>query len=433
MGHAGGVGGQALGAAQADGQFEQAKRVQHVEGLGLAARQFQREGRAGALALGFEDRLLFWRSVRAARRQDGADARIGAQAFGQNQGVVLRPLHADVQGLQTAQQQPGGVRVGGRAADGPHLADARHEVRPAHAAARDQVRVAADVFGQGIEDEVGAQLQRALPQGAEEGVVDGDCRRFGLIQGPGARHRAGDVDQLVGWVGGGLQIDGGQAPARFFGLRGRGDHGGVQGVGAFGGGDADRLDAVAGQDAVEQVFGAAIGRGRIDDDVAGPHQGQHGGRDGCHTAGEDQGLVRLVPDRQAVLEDLQVRIVDARIDQAQRLVRVALAQAIGDFEEAFAVLGRFEDEGRSLEQRRLDRALRQGRIIAVAHHQGFRREGAVAEDARAMAVHFYVSSPDPVIADHGKARQTLSHGGEAPRFGSFDRRAAGRDQALRTR
>ncbi len=375
--------------------------------------------------MGLEDRLLFRRGVRAARGQDGADARIGAQALGQDQGVVLRALHADVQGLQTAQQQPGGVRVGGGAADSPHLADARHEVRPAHAAARDQVRMAADVFGQGIEHEVGAQLQRALPQGAEEGVVDGDDRRFGLIQRLGGGDCAGDVDQLVGRIGGGLQIDGGQASAGGLGLGGRRDHGRVQGVGALGGGDADRLDAVAGQDAVEQIFGAAIGRGRIEDDVAGPHQGQHGGRDGGHAAGEDQGLVGLVPDGEAVLEDLQVRIVDARIDQAQRLVRIALAQAIGDFEETLAVLGRFEDEGRGLEQRRLDRALRQGRIIAVAHHQGFGREGAVAEDARAVAVHYYVSSPAPVIADPEKARQTLSHGGEAPRFGNFDRRAAG--------
>src|SRR5690606_10867774 len=119
--------------------------------------------------------------------------------------------------------------------------------------------------------------------------------------------------------------------------------------------------------------------------------------------------------------------------QAQRVVRIALAQAIGDLEEALAVLGRFEDEGRGLKQRRLDRALRQGRIIAVAHHQGFGREGAVAEDARAVAVHYYVSSPAPVIADPEKARQTLSHGGEAPRLGNFDRKAAGGDQAVRTR
>lgn len=134
--------------------------------------------------------------------RDGADARVGAQPLGQDQGVVLRPLHADVQGLQTAQQQPGGVRVGGGAADGPHLADARHEARPAHAAARDQVRVAADVFGQGIEDEVGAEFQRALPQGTQEGVVDGDDRRFGLTQRPGGVDCAGDVDQLVGRIGG---------------------------------------------------------------------------------------------------------------------------------------------------------------------------------------------------------------------------------------
>ncbi|MNN62484.1 hypothetical protein D3C81_1777910 [compost metagenome] len=163
---------------------------------------------------------------------------------------------------------------------------------------------------------------------------------------------------MVGRVGRGLQIDGGQASARLLRLGRCCDHGGVQGVGALGGGHADRLDPVAGQDAVEQVFSAAIGRGRIEDDVAGTDHGQHGGRDGGHAGREDQGLVGLVPDGQTVLEDFQIGVVDARVDQAQRLVRVALAQAVGDLEEALAVLGRLEDEGGRLEQGRLDRALR---------------------------------------------------------------------------
>ena len=54
--------------------------------------------------------------------------------------------------------------------------------------------------------------------------------------------------------------------------------------------------------------------------------------------------------------------------QAENLVRLGIAQAVGNREEILALLGVLEDEGRRLEDRRLQRPFRPLGPIAVAHH-----------------------------------------------------------------
>ena len=61
----------------------------------------------------------------------------------------------------------------------------------------------------------------------------------------------------------------------------------------------------------------------MDDDVAGPDEGQQQGGDRRHAAGEGERVLGVFPDRQPVLEDFLVGAVEARIDQALGAARAA--------------------------------------------------------------------------------------------------------------
>jgi hypothetical protein len=87
-----------------------------------------------------------------------------------------------------------------------------------------------------------------------------------------------------------------------------------------------------------------------------------------------------------VLEHFEIGIVDPAVDEARFLVGALLAQAIGEFEEFLAVLGGAEDKGRGVKDGRFQRPLAEERIVAVAHHQGFRRERPIAEESLAPSL-----------------------------------------------
>jgi hypothetical protein len=103
--------------------------------------------------------------------------------------------------------------------------------------------------------------------------------------------------------------------------------------------------------------------------IARPEKGKERRRNRRHAAGEDGGTLGLIPDRQPILKDFEVGVVEARIDQARFLARARLTTAGGKVEEILALLGILENDGRCEEDRRLERALRKARRIAVAHHQ----------------------------------------------------------------
>ena len=117
----------------------------------------------------------------------------------------------------------------------------------------------------------------------------------------------------------------------------------------------------------------------MDDDVAGLDQREEGRRDRRHAAREDQRVLGILPQREPVLEDFLVGAVEARIDQPLGAARALAGDAL---EEALAVGGVLEHEGRGEEDRRLQRAFRQRRIEAVAHHHRRRMELVVAEGRR---------------------------------------------------
>ena len=114
----------------------------------------------------------------------------------------------------------------------------------------------------------------------------------------------------------------------------------------------------------------------MDDHVAGADEGQEQGRDRGHAAREGEALLGVFPDPQAILEDFLVGVVEARIDQPVAGARAAPGDAL---EEALAVGGALEDEGRGEEDRRLERAFAERGIEAIAHHQRRRIELVIAD------------------------------------------------------
>ena len=120
-------------------------------------------------------------------------------------GAVL--FHPDVQGLETAgdQERIEGTQHGAGhilQAEGTDLVD---EVSFADHKARDHVAVAVEVLGGGVDDHIGAQLQRLLQVRRSKGVVhdDPDCG----IKSVGNGRHCGDVDHLQGGVAGGFEIN----------------------------------------------------------------------------------------------------------------------------------------------------------------------------------------------------------------------------------
>ena len=131
--------------------------------------------------------------------------------------------------------------------------------------------------------------------------------------------------------------------------------------------EIEPLDAEAAEDAADQGLGRGVERPRMDDDVAGLDEGEQQGRDRRHAAGEAERVLGIFPQAEPVFENLLIGAVEARIDQALGAARPLAGDAL---EMALAGGRILEDEGRGEEDGRLERALGQSRIEAVAHHQG---------------------------------------------------------------
>src|SRR3954451_12268522 len=117
----------------------------------------------------------------------------------------------------------------------------------------------------------------------------------------------------------------------------------------------------------------------MDDAVAGLDERHQQGRDRRHAARESERVVSVLPNREAVLEDLLVRAVEARIDEALGAARTLAGHA---FEEALTCRGVLEDESGCQEDRRLERAFAKLRVEAVAEHERLGGELAVADLGR---------------------------------------------------
>lgn len=121
------------------------------------------------------DRDLAVRVGVNARVVDGDDVRGSLEGERDGGGISSRLAGAKVQRLQAAVSEPA-VEGGGDGADSvleereALLEGVGAEGGNAHA----DVRVAVDVLGDGVHDDVGAVVERVLHVGAHEGVVDDD-------------------------------------------------------------------------------------------------------------------------------------------------------------------------------------------------------------------------------------------------------------------
>ena len=128
--------------------------------------------------------------------------------LGDGLGVGAVTLHADLQRLETPEDQIGGKGIHDRAG---HVLQAKHadftdKVGLAHHKARDHVAVAVQVLGSRVHHHVGAQRQRILQSGRSEGVVAHHLD--GGVIAVGDLCHGGDIGDLQVGVGGGLQIHG---------------------------------------------------------------------------------------------------------------------------------------------------------------------------------------------------------------------------------
>ena len=136
--------------------------------------------------------------------------------------------------------------------------------------------------------------------------------RSGVEYSSASSEHMRDVDERVGWVARRLDVDHGQ-PA----WRACGGQTVLDGLAAVAGAELDLCDPELGQDVPDEMIGAAVERVAVEEHVAWSKERQECRGDGCHAAGEDRAGLGLVPERQAVFEDLEVRVVDAAVDQAQ--------------------------------------------------------------------------------------------------------------------
>ncbi|MNY04967.1 hypothetical protein D3C86_1376700 [compost metagenome] len=164
--------------------------------------------------------------------------------------------------------------------------------------------MAANILGQGVDDDVGAVLDGAGQVGGRHGVVDDQRQPLRV----GRVGQGGEVHHIAQRIADGLAED------RLGPLIGVGGDGGdVVGV------DEAHLDAVLGQGVGEQVVGAAIEGPRGDDVVARFSNGQNGVGDGRHARGHGQGRDAALQRRQTLLQHVRRRVHDPGVDIARHL------------------------------------------------------------------------------------------------------------------
>ena len=291
MGHRRGRGGERLGAAQADRKLGDLQGVKESEGLALAAFQIKREGRSGAEAVALVNVVLARSGLEETKIANRLDFGVILEEGAHLGGILAGAAHPQLKRFEATEQHPRGVGVADsahRVADHPYLVEQR--LRSGQPAS-DEIRVTAGIFGQAIDRNVGALVDRPRPQRAEEGIVDRDRRaRIGRESGRASRDHSLDIDQRIGRVGRAFEVDQRDIAHRL----GAGQH-----VVDFVAGRARRkveiFDPELGKDLGDDRLGRGIERTRMDDHVPGADEGQKQGGDRGHAARESEGFLGIFP------------------------------------------------------------------------------------------------------------------------------------------
>ena len=237
-----------------------------------------------------------WGCERQAGIADLVDLRVVAEALGEDPGVVLGALEPQRQRAEAAQAEVGLQRAGRRAAEFSRLTqDVQVGVAADDRGAEEQVGVAADGLGGAVDDDVGAEFQRALQQRRGERVVH-DAEQRSLARGGAQAGKVGDAEQ---WIGRRLQPE----DARSF--AGREDRVGVGDV------DQPHLRSTRLLQFEQNAADVHVGDLGGDDDRVGVEQA-HGCRRGRHPGGERQRMAALQRPEH-LFECLPRRVAVARV------------------------------------------------------------------------------------------------------------------------
>jgi hypothetical protein len=106
----------------------------------------------------------------------------------------------------------------------------------------------------------------------------------------------------------------------------------------------------------------------VQNDVARAGEREDRGRNRRHARREQRAFFGELVDRESVLDDLTVGMIEPRIHLARAYPVGRLAPTGDEIEEVLSVFGRPEDKGRGQEDRWFDGAFRQLRILAVVQH-----------------------------------------------------------------
>ena len=204
VGHAAGQFDQTLYSTERLGQGEQLGGLAEALGSGVAALDTEGQHTAAHTVAVLLQSNSAVRMAGKAGVVDSYDERRSLQGGGNGGSIGGGLPGAEVQGLETSVGQPGveGRRDG---ADGVlEESQAILELVGVEGGdTHDDVAVAVDVLGDGVDDNVGAKVERVLDVGREEGVVDDDLDAAFVSLGDDLA----DVYQAEGRVAGGLNPD----------------------------------------------------------------------------------------------------------------------------------------------------------------------------------------------------------------------------------
>lgn len=171
-----------------------------------------------------------------------------------------------------------------------------------------KIGMTADIFGQRIDREIGPVIKRLLEHRPEQGIVAGDDRAAALPRFNLLRHAANrcDIDNTIGRIGRGFDQNDRNTTfrQRLFGCFL--DGGLVNTIRK-----SDSLHAKIEEGLRQKRFRAAIKWLRMQDDIARAHKSEKRGGNGGHAGREKGCTFRPLIDRQTVLHNLAVRVVEA--------------------------------------------------------------------------------------------------------------------------